>query len=453
MLTREQILAASSAVELFGEQALESRRALRKAYAELTKAFPPEKDPECFRRIRDAYEVLGSHFELVENVTPKPVAEPHVQFQEARGYREATVPDRRSRAQAVLEECAKLINQGNAQAALAHLDAHEPVVRPVAPAHWSRMIVFLLAQLAWVVDRARAERAFDDLDDPAIEIGEEDYWILYQRLIMGQAWQAARHDDELPVELLDAIRRSDGLPRLELATLWHDTVNKLGTNRFLKAYDSIANRHPGLLAELYRIEDEITFVSRFNSAWEFEEMKLKLPAQFAAELEELRQLRQKAWAKQEPPPKQVKTPAALDRSAVIALAVLGFWMLFQTAVSMSVSGWVAIALAILIAYVATRKPAKPEDDARPLAKLLREGCLKLVASGGLFRHEVLAAVAGKRVPKRSLVGTSVFFPELVDPLFDVERHPPTGLALLSRAQLERIRRQEETARAKAQGVP
>lgn len=85
----------------------------------------------------------------------------------------------------MLEECANLINQGNARAALAHLDAHEAEVRPVV-----------------------------------------------------QAWQAARFDDELPVEILDAIRRSGALDRRELATLWLDTLSKLGTGGFLRAYDA-----------------------------------------------------------------------------------------------------------------------------------------------------------------------------------------------------------------------
>jgi hypothetical protein len=450
MLTRDQVLAATSAAELFGHQALESRRALRKAYAELTKAFPPERDPECFRRIRDAYEALGSHFELAEISTPNPIPEPDDRKQEPRAHREASLPDRREVAHAVLEECANLINQGNARAALAHLDAHEAEVRPVVPTHWTRMMIFLLAQLAWEIDKARAERAFDDLDDPSIEIGEQDYWLLYERLIMGQAWQAARLDDELPVEILDAIRRSGALDRLELATLWLDTLSKLGTGGFLKAYDAISSRHPGLLAELYRIEDAITFVARFNSGWEFDETRLRLPEKFTAELAALRQLRQQAWAKQEPPPKPDQKAAVRDSSAVIVVAVFLVWIL-SAVPEIGRKGALAIAAAIVIVYFATRKRAKSEkkseNDARPPAERLRERCLKLVASGGLFRHEVLAAVAGKRVPERASLGQNVFFTELIDPLFDVELRPPTGLALLSRAQLERIQRQKERAKA------
>ena len=58
------------AIELFGEETLTDRKALRRAYARLVKLHPPDGDAEAFQRVRDAFEAAKEALENPDAAAP-----------------------------------------------------------------------------------------------------------------------------------------------------------------------------------------------------------------------------------------------------------------------------------------------------------------------------------------------------------------------------------------------
>jgi hypothetical protein len=463
VLTREQVLGARRMTDIFGPNATESRRALRKAYADLVKVFSPERDPECFRRVRDAYEVLNANFDLgspdaplildggsfaVAGPTGMTSTDPGARSREPSRYSSGgpsyagQQADRVRDAELSLEASAALLKQGDAVGALARLDACETQVRPMLAQEWTELMLEALAGAALELPIPRLERALDEIDDPQVEISDGTYWYLCSRCVLALAWCSAKDDPGLPQAFRDALHRSQGLDRWGLARIWFDTLESLGTSAFVSSYERIVEVHPGLLPELYRIEEVVTGVATFMSKWEFGQPALELSREQTTEIKALQGLRAAVWAQHRPAVEKDNDQKNFRIAAVVA-GLVGCVLLWSN--GFGLQGWFAVALALTLALRGRAKSLSKGSSSS--AATLRERCFEFIRSSGLFRHEVLSAVTAKRVPEHVEVGEGFFGPDLIDPLVEIERQPPTGLALLSRAQLRRIFRE-----AKASGT-
>jgi hypothetical protein len=420
---RNEILKASPS-DLFAG-ALESRRALRKAYAELIRQYGPERDPECFRRIRDAYEVLSSHFDAPRPEASSPLAD-------APDHASAGSPSAAVNAVTVLEQSRSLLDAERPLDALKLLDDNEALLRAREPVAWFDLMMRSLLKVGYDVPAERITRAFDDLDDPRFEIREDTYFAIASRWTAIQAWSKARDDQQLPEVFRSALVAPYPAPRLELAERWRSVLTNLGEEGLTKAYWRVASSHPGLLPVLHEIDDAISGVVELTNEWEFGAPRVSVPPAHAAEVAILSKLH----ARQLKPVRKSNHQLAIG----IGLAVLAMIQLLLPEDLRGTVLWIGMcgAFGLLLLWKRLNDPVRLLQRAERLEARVR----RLINVSGMFRHEAVAAIVRCRTTPHVQVGHGFFAVAQLDPLTTLAEQPPLELGLLSEAHLARLRQEQ-----------
>jgi hypothetical protein len=422
---RNTIINASS-YELFGD-ALESRRSLRRAYALLIRKYGPEKDPVCFRHIRNAYEALCSHFDAPEiEPTPLGVETDHnFSRRHIRGVRPAV--------EHTFETCRTLLNEKRAHEALQLLNENETDLRAQEPALWFELMVNAILGAGYAVSPERIERAFDDLDNPEFDLDEKTYVEIATHWVTVQAWDTARDDENLPAVFRQALVAPRPASRLILAQRWRNVLVELGDSAFAKAYSHLVQMHPGLVPVLHEIDNEITGVGAFMHTWEFNSPKVQVATLDLAEIRSLRKLKSNIRK-----PKFISVVAQRMLAIFAVLTALLPWSTLPKGWGSNISAMIILILAGIwlfrpINYLRSRDMRR--------AKALEQRVRQLVASSEMFRYEIIASIIGQRDSKHVAVGQGFFSTDMLDPLTNVAEQPPLELALLTDTHLLRIERE------------
>jgi hypothetical protein len=427
---RDAILSASPS-ELFGS-ALESRRALRKAYAKLIRQYGPERDPECFRRIRDAYEVLSSHFDAprADGSSPQGAAPVPASL---------GTPSLATSAGEVLERCVGLLDAERPLDALELIDANETLLRAREPRAWFELMLRSLLAAGYDVPAERITRAFDDLDDPQFELKEEAYFAIASRWTAIQAWSKARDDQQLPMIFRRALVAPHPSSRLELAERWHNVLTNLGEEGLTQAYRRVVSVHPGMLPVLHEIDDGISGVVALTNQWEFGAPQVSVPMAHAAEISTLSKLH----ARQLKPGRKSNQQLVMLGGSVTGLALIGLLPEDFRAFG----AWIGMfgAFGLLLLWKRLNDPVRLLQRAERLEARVRQ----LIEVSGMFRHEALAAIVGRRVPAHVKVGQGFFAVAQLDPLTTLSEQPPLELGLLSEAHLARLRLEQAAKKESA----
>jgi len=242
-VTRDELLAATAPVDLFGD-AVGDRRALRRAYARLAKRYRPDDDPEAFQHLRGLYEQAQQRSEPFAAPAPPAAAAPAAPA--------APAPDGPPPAPTATAAPRPLRQASRAE--MAHPEFLARVARaiPVPP---------------WGGDQEDLQALLDVLDSvpPDIPLDPDGLGQLEDRLLDGLAGHAALADPDVP-DALVAVAGCTG-DRLALLRAFEALGAAVSYDDLRGALDHVELHYPALWARYAMAHDRLVDDREVRQGW------------------------------------------------------------------------------------------------------------------------------------------------------------------------------------------